>query len=1157
MKKKCRNICVCGIFFVILRDFLGEMKVVLRHIIFLAAILLLNSAYAEAIEHVYAAYSMLQSGHWVKVRVSETGICRMTYDELADAGLKPADVRVYGYGGEMLSQNFQKRKIDDLPCVPIYMEKGSDGVFNSGDYILFYAAANFSWQYNGTRFAHTRNPYSDYGYYFLSDDAGEQKLLETRAAIDGTGATEVKTYWNYMLHEEDRVNLLDASNGIVGGGREFYGENISPGTTQSFAFPMENVVAGSEMRCVVDVATTLSSITTQYVVQIGSAQQVISVNGISPSDFYTMAQTGTCNTTFAPVGTGKQDVAIRFQSSLGSSVGYLNYIELTAECQLAMVGSAMPFRSPVNYGSTTPVKYVLTGASASTQIWNVTDKDSIYLMPASVSGSTLTFVGSNMKAVQEYVAVNPKGSGWKSATVVGTVANQDLHKLQDIDFVIISPKELLTEANRLAKAHEKNEGITTAVVTDEEIYNEFSSGTPDATAYRWLMKMLYDRGVGAIHKPAHLLLFGDGTFDNRKLLPNSGPATLLTYQTRNSTVETKAFATDDYFTYMDNNEGEVEVTSTMDLGVGRLPISTPDEAKTVVDKLIAYMDNTHYGKWKQQLLFIADDGDNGLHTTTAEAGAELVRKKNPNFVVNKVYLDAYQQETTASGESYPLAKNRVENLLNNGMLFLDYSGHGGYNAITNESLMDLHSIKELANPNHGFWAFFTCSFAHFDAGKRCAAEEAVLNPNGGAIGVYSADRTVYANNNTQLNRNFCDTLFGHKNSFRYEMTLGQSNRMAKNRNGISDENKLPYVLLADPAMKMAYPTQYNIVTTSCSDTIRALTIHTVKGQVIDEGLTLMDWFNGKVQVTVYDKLQVLTTRDNDQKDPSKQVLLSYNDYPNVLFSSEVDVKDGKFEFTFMAPKDIRYNYGNGRIVYYAYDAENGAEAVGHYEDLIIGGSSTVAVVDTIGPDIELYLNSPSFKDGGETHEHPHFFADVYDENGINTAGSGIGHDLMLVVDNKPQWTYVLNEYFTNKNGDYRSGQVSYKMPEMESGAHTLTFRAWDLFNNSSTKSLNFTVVKDMDMSIYSVTTYPNPVSQSGVVTIKIDYDRPDDLVQTDVYVYNMSGQMVWHHTQPDAKTIQWNIGEMGIPAGIYVYHLKMQTATTSAVSQNGKLIVTK
>ncbi len=1124
-------------------------------ILFALAILL--SGNAAAIEHTYAPHSVLQSGKWVKIRVSESGVCRMTYDQLKDAGLKPENVRVYGFGGEMLSQNFQKRKIDDLPAVPFYMYKGGDNIFNSGDYILFYVRANIGWQYNGTRFSHTRNPYSDYGYYFLSDNAGEQKLLsEESHGSYGDKATEVTSYINYQLYEVDKVNLLDPQNGKDGGGREFYDEVIAPSSTKTYTFNTPNVISTKAMRVYVDVAAKSTGVST-FVVQIGDQQQLINTASISTGDFYTMATTGQCNAMLMPDKSAKQTVKLQFQNSIGSASGYLNYIEISPECHLSMTGNVLPFRTAENFQQETPLQYTLNGINSNTQVWNITHLDSIYQEQVSLSGSTLTFKGSNRDEIQEYIAVNPNGNEWVEASVIGNVVNQDLHKLEDIDFVIITPADFKDYANQLAKIHEEKDQMTTAVVTDEEVYNEFSSGTPDATAYRWLMKMLYDRGTGAIHKPSHLLLFGDGTFDNRQLLaPNSGKAILLTYQAKNSTVETNAYATDDYFGFMDNNEGESDVSGVMDLGVGRLPISSLDEAKNVTDKLLSYIANTNYGNWKNQLLFLADDGDNGLHTKTAEAGAELVRIKNPNFVVNKVYLDAYQQEVTASGESYPLAKNRVENLLNNGMLYLNYSGHGGYNAITNESLMDLHSIQSLSNSNQGFWMFATCSFAHFDSGKRSAAEEAVINPHGGAIGVLSACRTVYATQNTIINRNFCDTLFGHRNPYSYNMTLGQATRIAKNRTGIGDTNKMPYILLADPAMRLAYPTQFGVVTTTCPDTVRALTTHTIKAQVIDSTGTIMDWFNGTAMVTVYDKLQQITTRDNDEKDSEKRQLLTYNDYPNILFRNEVKVKDGVFEFTFMAPKDIRYNYGNGRIVYYAFDSENGAEATGHYEDLIIGGSSTVAVIDTIGPDITLYLNNPAFVNGGNTHQNPHFYADLYDDNGINTVGSGIGHDLLLIVDNKPQMTYVLNDFYKGTE-DYRSGKVSYKMPELETGTHSLTFRAWDLFNNSSTKSLDFSVVKDMDMNIFSVTTYPNPVSQSGVVTIKLEYDRPDDLVQTDIYIYNMSGQLVWHHTQNDAKAISWNISELGINPGMYVYRLKMQTATTSAVSQTGKLIVTK
>lgn len=1128
--------------------------------ILLLALCLLPLA-AFGIEHTYAPHSVLQSGKWVKIRVSESGVCRMTYDQLAAAGIKPENVRVYGFGGAMLTQNFQIRKIDDLPAVPFHMEKGADGVFNSGDYILFYVCANISWQYNGVRFAHTRNPYSDYGYYFLTDNTGEQKLLTPVSKTVATGEpTAVTTYFNYQLHELDSVNLLDPKNGVDGGGREFYGEAFTPRTTKAFTFTSPNIVASAHMRVYADVAATSSAPST-FTVQVGDQQQLISTIGIPSSDFFTMATTGNGSALMMPNKGTTQTVSIQFNNSVGSAVGYLNYIEVSPECQLTMTGSAMPFRTTVNFQSNTPLQYTVSGVNANTQIWNITRLDSIYREKVEIQGTTLTFVGSNHEEVQEYVAVNPAGSDWVQAMVMGSVGNQDLHKLTDIDLVIITPTAFKQYAQQLAKAHEEHDRMTTAVVTDQEVYNEFSSGTPDATAYRWLMKMLYDRGVGSVHKPSHLLLFGDGTFDNRQLLAKYGTSTggqaiLLTYQAKNSTVETMAYATDDYFGFMDNNEGETDYSGVMDIGVGRLPLTTEKEAQQVIDKLLSYMANTNYGGWKNQLLFLADDGDNGQHTQTAEAGAELVRKKNPDFVVNKVYLDAYQQEVTASGESYPLAKNRVENLLNNGMLYLNYSGHGGYNSISNEGLLDLHSIKALSNPNLGFWMFATCSFAHFDSGKRCAAEEAVLNPNGGAIGVLSACRTVYATPNTILNRHFCDTLFGHRHPYAYGMTFGQSTRIAKVRTGISDSNKMSYILLADPAMKLAYPTQFGVQTTSCSDTIRALSVHSIKAQIIDSLGKQMDWFNGTVNITVYDKLQRITTRDNDETDPDERVLLTYNDYPNILFSSEVEVKDGKFEFTFMAPKDIRYNYGTGRIVYYAFDRENAAEAVGHFEDFIIGGSSPVTVLDTIGPDIKLYLNNAAFKDGGKTHENPHFYADLYDENGINTVGSGIGHDLLLIVDKKPQMTYVLNDYFKG-NGDYRGGQVSYKMPELEAGAHSLTFRAWDLFNNSATKSLNFTVVKDLDMNVFSMTTYPNPVSESGVVTIKIEYDRPDDLVQTDIFIYNMSGQLVWQHTQSDAKTIEWNLAELGVSPGIYVYRLQMQTANTSAVSQTGKLIVTK
>lgn len=1110
----------------------------------------------RAIVHTYSEQSVLQTGKWVKIQVKESGIYKMSYEDLLAAGItNPAEVRVHGYGGAMLSQNFNKAKIDDLPAVGIYMEKGEDGVFNAGDYILFYGQGTTSWTYNGTQFVHTRNPYSDYGYYFLSDNAGEQRLLPTAEAIDSEGAATITTFPCYQVHELDSVNLLDVS-GVDGGGREFYGESFSPNKpTRTFTFSTPNAVTTEATLCNIAVAAA-SGRSSNFKFTLNGSSNSVRLDSISLSDFYTKAQLASSNKSY-PTVADKQKVEITYSAPVVGANGYLNYIELTTTCQLAMVGNQMTFRTSANNNMEVPMLFTMTNATSATEVWNITDKTNIHRMPTTLSGSTLTFTGTNKSGIQEYIAVNTNGNGWFSPTVIGTVANQNLHALSNIDYVIICPKEFHTQATELAQAHEEIDGITWVVATDEEVYNEFSSGTPDATAYRWLMKMLYDRAnqSSAIARPRWLLLLGDGTFDNRKLMRMSGNNKLLTYQSKNSTVETKAYATDDYFGFLDNSEGESDTYGRMDIGVGRLPANTVEEAQNMVNKTIRYMRNEDMSKWKTQLIFLSDDGDNGLHTRVSEEGAERVRKKNLDFMVNKIYLDAYPQEINASGESYPLAKTKLDNLLQNGVLFLDYSGHGGYNAITNEGMMNLKSIQKMTNKNLAFWMFATCSFAHFDSGKSSAAEEAVLNPNGGAIGVLSACRTVYATQNTYINRNFCDTLFGHKNAYSYHMTVGEACAIAKNMTG-NDENKMPYILLGDPAVRLLYPTEYQVKTITQVDTLHALDVQHMEGYISEETGDTASWFNGTVDITIYDKMQQITTRDNDASEGNKQTL-TYNDYPNTIFSGSAKVTNGRFAYTFMTPKDIRYNYGNGRILYYTRDEENGAEGVGHFEDFVVGGTGTIFTEDTVGPTLRLYLNTPAFVDGGTTYETPRFFAEIEDEHGINTAGAGIGHDLLLIVDNNAKKNYVLNDFFTSEDGSYQRGKVSYMLSELEDGAHSLTFRAWDLLNNSSTASLNFIVSKGADPNIYSVISYPNPVQATGILNLTVNYDQPDRVMETEIRIFDMAGRLVWEQKQSNPDNVQLNMSEIGLYPSIYLYNIRMKTADSNYATASGKIVVTE
>ncbi|MBO4250533.1 MAG: type IX secretion system sortase PorU [Paludibacteraceae bacterium] len=1095
--------------------------------------------------HSYVSQSRLAEGKWVKIRVSETGVCRMSFSELQNAGITPQQVRVFGFGGGQLEQNFLKDKIDDLPQVPVYI---------GSDYILFWAQGPISWTYNGTRFTHTRNTYSDFGYYFLTDNVGSLLPFPEGEAVEGT-STEVSSYLNYQVHDFDSINLIDRS-GISGGGRTFYGEQFRSNQTRTFTFNTPNAIAGEQNNIRIEVAAN-SSTASYFMSRVNNSEgQSVYIRPVP--DFYTFGCTGTITSKEEAVA-DKQQVHLTLQNSSASAMGWLNYIEITTPTALKMVGNQLPIRTNVNYQSSVPVRFHLNGASEGIQIWDVTHLDAIHRVQSSLSGSELTWTGSQADGIHEYVAVNPNGSQWVKAEVVGEVKNQNLHALKNIDYVIICPEGYEAVSTDLAKAHEAKEAITWTVVTDQQVYNEFSSGTPDATAYRWLMKMLYDRADGnGIQKPRWLLLMGHGSFDNRKLLASSGTSLLLTYQAKNSENEVNAYATDDYFGFLDDNEGEADTQGRMDIGVGRLTVESVEEARGVVDKLIRYIRNEQTGKWKNQLIFLADDGEHGTHTDTAEGSAERVRLKNPDFVVNKIYLDAYPQEVNASGESYPLAKNRLTNMLKSGALFFGYSGHGGYNAITNESILNIKDIELMNNPNQAFWLFATCNFAQCDAGKRSAAEMAVLNPNGGAIGVLAATRTVYATPNTELYRSVTDTLFGHKNEFNYNTTLGEAVSIGKNRLG-TDMNKMAYVLLGDPAMRLNFPTDYYVETTTKIDTLNALSVQKVEGRIIDEDHQVVSDFNGQVDVTIYDKMQVIKTRDNDDGGTEEAKEIEYNDYPNTIFSGSTAVKDGLFNYTFMVPKDIRYNYGNGRIVYYAVTKDEGEtkEAVGHFEQFIVGGTGKSMLVDTVGPQMFIYLNSKSFKDGDVTYATPRFFADLYDENGINTAGAGIGHDLMMIIDNDPKKIYSLNEYFTSANNSYQSGQVSYLMEQLPNGPHSLTFRAWDLLNNSTSQSLNFIIDSSLDPSISSVTTYPNPVNEQSIVNIVVDYNQPDELLQTEVYLFTMSGQMVWSHKQNNPDQVSINLPSIGLQSGVYIYNVKIKSASSKYSSMSGKIIVTK
>ena len=1101
----------------------------------------------------YAANSVLAQGKFVKIRIVNTGVYKLTYEDLASMGVDPANVKIFGYGGNVLDQSFASKKIDDLPELSIYMNKGADGVFNAGDYVLFYAQGINKWAYDSSKsmFTHTINSYSKYGYYFVTSDVGVGKKISDEVLIIPVGATinPVEEFIDYQVYEKDLQNLTSS-------GKEFYGETFNDILSYNLPFSFPNPVNSNSTIVRLDVAASSSSVSNFTLTLNGTQSKTLAVSARS-TDNYEQGKGATGIFNYTPQGDAF-NFNISYAKTTNISVGYLNYLEVNARRQLKMSGSAMQFQNVDYLGFGTYNQYLLSSANSSVQIWDITDPQNISSIPIQTTNSKISFTDSG-NDIKSYIAIDPTaGADFSKPEIVGTVANQNLHSLMQSDLVIITHPNFLTQAQTLAQVHRDKDNMTVAVATTDQVYNEFSSGTPDATAYRWIMKMLYDRALNSnntLNMPKYLLLFGRGSFDNRKVIPNSGDNLILTYQAANSLVTTYSYVTDDYFTLLDDNEGTQVDANLMDIGVGRFPVTTAQQATDVVNKTIRYIDNLDKGSWKNQLCYLADDGDASLHAKQADSIAVSVARNFPSYQMNKVYLDAYNQEVSASGQSYPVAKAHLLNMIQNGILLFDFTGHAGATGLTNESVVSLADVKKMTNTHLPLMIGATCDFLQFDVQTVSGGEQFVLNPNGGGIGILSAARPVYASQNFTLNKLVNDNLFKKQNG--KQLRLGDVISYAKNNVG-TEINKLSYMFMGDPAVRLNFPTNYKVITSKVNqstafgnDTLRALSVATIQGYVADDNGNTITNFNGTIHAVAYDKVQRITTLNNEGDGA-----MTYSDRPNTLFSGNADVKNGVFSFSFMLPKDIKYNYGGGRVNYYAADETNNVEAQGSFENFTVGGTNKNFTDETDGPTVKLYLNSNQFVSGDKVNETPLFIANVSDIDGINTVGSGIGHDIRLIVDEDPAQSYVLNDYYQAAANSYTDGTVSYKLPQMIDGKHTLSFKVFDLLNNSTTSSIDFEVVTGLTPQIFSIYNYPNPVKTKTNIIVK--HDRPETILSTTVEIFDLSGRKVWSFSQSNADNISWNLTSTDgqkVKNGIYLYRVTIKTSDSDITSKTNKMLI--
>ncbi len=1027
----------------------------------------------------YADHSVLASGKWTKIRVPASGVYELTKSLVSRAGFSDLSrVRVYGYGGNLQDEVLDGTKLaatDDLHEVATCTVNGKR---------LFYAKGPVSWSDNNTS-QRTRNPYSDYGYYFLTEGDADT------ASVDS--ATFISSFYPspdfyHSLHEEDGYSWYP------GGRNLFDPTSVAAGNSQTVTFAHPD--------------------------------------GATTGKFTVRLSAGTNTTTQVSIN--------------GKTVGKLS----------------VSIGSQYDHGNMASGTYSMPVSAART--------DTVTLTVLSGGPMRLDYVSA---AWDKPAAAPDLKASFPTPQIVGAVANQDLHADKETDMVIIIPssRKLLAQAKRLAQFHEEHDSLSVRIVAADELYNEFSSGTPDANAYRRYVKMLYDRAQSDNDAPKYLLLFGPCVWDNRMLTTDckslNADDFLLAYESENSFNAINCYVDDGFFTYLDDGEG-TNLTSTIekldmgDVAVGRLPAYSEDDAKVMVDKTINYVNNLNAGDWENTIMVMGDDGNDNIHMRDANEMAALLQTMRPAYNVRKVMWDAYNEVTSATGNSYPEVTDIIKRQQAKGALVMDYYGHGSASQVAHEKVLTLADFKAFSNKNLPLWVFAACDIMAFDGVEDNIGVTAMTNANGGAVAVFGTTRTVYENYNHVLNKAFMKYVLGTVNG--KPTTIGEAQRLAKNeviRLGSDPTvNKLQYTLLGDPAVALNQP-------------MGTVAIDSINGMKVDGGQTARTYagqtarvaghvvgkttMKGTVSLQVLDSKQLITCHGNTSAEV-KDTVFTFYDRQKTIFSGSDSVANGKFHVSFVVPYDLNYG-GYGQLHAFAMSDDHATIAHGYTEAIELGDNNTQKT-DTIGPKIFCYLNSPEFVNGDEVNTSPYFVARLSDDSGINATGNGVGHNLELVIDGDANMTYDLNDNFTYDFGSHTSGSTYYTLPTLEPGAHTLLFRAWDTMNNSSTAQLKFNVVKSLKPRIYSVDVTKNPASTS--TTFIVSHSLAGCPVDVTIDVFDMSGRQLWTYresgTQAGSYSVDWDLTTSNgqrLQTGVYLYRIRLASDGSQMATKSKKLVV--
>lgn len=1104
--------------------------------------------------------SVLSQGNWFRFAIDTTGVFRIDRSFLEQMGISlngvnPRNIHIYGNGGRLLPEANNEFRYDDLQENAIYIEGENDGVFNNDDFILFYGIGPHSWEVNpvAETATHRQNIYSDKSYYFITINDTPGIRITNQAPISGNPVTTITTFDDYIFHEEELVNLFAA-------GRQWFGEDFSVQNRQSITIPFPKALVNEEVT--IRVRAAASSV-------LSSSMQV-SVNGnnlfslgfpaITPP-FLTQAFASQRSSNFVSNSDTFSVELIYNNQGNPSAKAYLDYIEFTGKKQLIADAFQFGFRSFESESNNNVIAYSIANASVIERVWDVTNPLEPSFVQNQSTGGNFTFL-SNGGSLEEFAVETTSDYYIPELLENSVVLNQNLHALQDINYLIITNSDLQTQAQRLADYHINNSGLTTQVVLLDEIYNEFASGSKDITGIRDFIKHIYDSNTSEAGRLQFVCFFGDASYDykDRIIGNNNIVPVYLAFTSFNLAT---SYVTDDYYVMLEDNEGSMDSNHTIDVATGRIPVTDVNQAREVVDKILSYYQSTSLGDWRNTITLIADDidesGDIPIQRGVEEIADEIKNNK-PVFNINKIYADAFPQQTSSGGERYPEVKNAISTAIEKGSLLVDYFGHGGEDGFASERFLDRPQVQGFVNENTlPLFITVTCDFSRFDNPSRTTAGELTFwNPRGGAANMITTTREVFIPVGQRFNEDLMRVLLQFSPN---NYSIAQSLLVTKNQ--FSNFQKFFIYYFGDPAAKLAIPepniqlTRMNGVdVTQSLDTIKALSTINFEGVVTDNSNNVLNDFNGTLFATIFDKPIDKSTLDND----GFGVNLSFDSQESKLFNGRATISNGQFQFQFVAPKDIRVAYGEGKLSFYAENTN--IDKSGFRNDIIVGGINENATQDNTGPQIQLYLNDESFIDGGNTNTSPNLIVQLSDENGINTSVTAIDHDIVAILDGDESNPIVLNDFYETELDDFTNGRVTYKLRDLSVGPHTLTLKAWDTHNNSSEASLQFVVVSDAILQLENVLNYPNPFVNYTEFWFR--HNKPNEPLEVQVQIFTISGKLIKtinqivQTTGSLSRDVNWNgLDDFGskLGKGVYIYKLKVKSTVSDIVAEKYEKLV--